>query len=237
MKSPMRLLVTLLALPCAAFAQSTVEVSSASQLQSAVNNANSGGGNVIIVNGGALAQTATIDAGGGNLSLATGAGQLSLGGTLNAGAGKTVSLTGAGGISLTAALTTNASTSLDTLGSTYTDGGFKLSTGNHALSVTTGGLAVTAATTFDSGTAGTTIAASAGSALSAGNGVAGGLHLSETDLNRVTAAPATPWPSRPPAPPASSFSVPARRRLAAPCSSTPQTSSARSRAASSPRGP
>ncbi len=48
MKSPLRLLVILLALPCAAFAQSTVEVSTASQLQTAVNNANNGGGNVII---------------------------------------------------------------------------------------------------------------------------------------------------------------------------------------------
>src|SRR5262249_38620040 len=71
--------------------------------------------------------------------------------------------------------------------STYTDGGFKLTTGNHALSVTTGSFAFTTATAFDSGTAGTTIAASSGSALTAGDGVTGGLHLSEADLNRVTA--------------------------------------------------
>jgi hypothetical protein len=150
---------------------------------------NNGGGGFALTNTGslALAPNAFVAAGADNLTLISlNSGALLLQGTLSAGG--TISAS-AGGIALIGDLTTTtAAVTFDTAGGTFSDGGFKLTTSNSAFSLTTGTISLAAPTAIDSGSGTVTITASSGSALTAGDGVAGGLHLGSADLGRIAGA-------------------------------------------------
>src|SRR5262249_21516553 len=144
-------------------------------------------GDLVFADSGALTQTGTIIDGSGNITLTTASGTLTLNGTMTAGVNSLISLSGAGGITLAGALSTTARTNLVAGSGAYTERGSTVATGVTARSVTAPSFVLTAATSFDSGGSGTTIAAAAGTSLSVGTATGGSLHIGSTDLARVKA--------------------------------------------------